>query len=85
MRARYPTELKVEAIRRVVHEGRAVVDVAQEFGVGEGSVFFWVRRYREFVSKQRASRGGWRYSLPPLPGDLSARDVGTLAAFLRRL
>jgi transposase-like protein len=85
MRPRYPTELKVEAIRRVVHEGRPVVDVALEFGVGEGSVFFWVRRYREFIARQRATLGGWRYAHPPLPGDVDAGQAGTLAAFLRRL
>lgn len=85
MRARYSTELKVEAIRRVVHEGRPVVDVALEFGIGEGSVFFWVRRYREYLSRQRASRSGWRHSHPALPAGSSTGDAGTLAAFLRAL
>lgn len=46
-RPRYPVARKYEAVRRVVEDGRSVQDVASEMGVGEGSLFFWLRRYRQ--------------------------------------
>lgn len=85
MRPRYSTELKVQAIRRVVHEGRPVVDVALEFGVHKGSVFFWVRRYREFVARRRVPFASRQHGQQLLSREVEAGDAGTLAAFLRRL
>ncbi len=52
---RYSAAHKVNAVRRVVEDGRSVGDVAREFGVSQGSLFFWVRRYRQFARTVRES------------------------------
>lgn len=44
---RYSAARKVDAVRRVVEDGRSVGDVARELGVSQCSLFFWVRRYRQ--------------------------------------
>lgn len=55
-RFKYDAETKARAVRRVVHDGRSVSDVAREFGVSEGSLFFWLRRYRQLAAnRQRLS------------------------------
>lgn len=79
---RYTAAHKIDAVRRVVEDGHSVCDVAREIGVGEGSLFFWVRRYRDLLQGARAK---W----PAAPGSAqeqtgAARDVGTLVAYLRR-
>lgn len=50
---RYSAARKVDAVRRVVEDGRSVGDVARELGVSQGSLFFWVRRYRQFARAVR--------------------------------
>ena len=53
---RYDAETKARAVRRVVRDGRSVSDAAREFGVSEGSLFFWLRRYRQLAAnRQRLS------------------------------
>ena len=53
---RYDPETKVRAVRRVVRDGHSVSDAAREFGVSEGSLFFWLRRYRQLAAnRQRIS------------------------------
>lgn len=53
---RYDAETKARAVRRVVRDGRSVSEAAREFGVSEGSLFFWLRRYRQLVAnRQRIS------------------------------
>ena len=52
---RYSAARKVDAVRRVVEDGRSVGDVARELGVSQGSLFFWVRRYRQFARAVRES------------------------------
>ena len=52
---RYSASRKVDAVRRVVEDGRSVGDVARELGVSQGSLFFWVRRYRQFARAVRES------------------------------
>lgn len=53
---RYDAETKARAVRRVVRDGRSVSDTAREFGVSEGSLFFWLRRYRQLAAnRQRIS------------------------------
>ena len=53
---KYDAETKARAIARVVHDGRSVNEAANEFGVGEGSLFFWLRRYRQLAAnRQRIS------------------------------
>lgn len=81
---RYSAAHKIDAVRRVVEDGRRVCDVARELGVSEGSLFFWVRRYREFLRDARvrgpSSRnppGGPRAAAPSL-------EPATLVAYLRR-
>jgi transposase-like protein len=37
----------------VVRDGRSVSDTAREFGVSEGSLFFWLRRYRQLTANQQ--------------------------------
>lgn len=71
-RPRYSAARKYEAVRRVVEDGRSVHDVASEMGVGEGSLFFWLRRYRQL-------RPPGRHACveTPLP-------VRSLVAYLRR-
>lgn len=55
-RYRYDAETKARAVRRVVRDGRSVSDTAREFGVSEGSLFFWLRRYRQLAAnRQRIS------------------------------
>lgn len=53
---RYSAARKYEAVRRVVEDGRSVHDVAGEMGVGEGSLFFWLRRYRQLRPSPRHAR-----------------------------
>ena len=38
---------RVLMVRRVLEDGRRVVDVAREFGVSSTTVYKWIRRYRE--------------------------------------
>ena len=88
-RCRYSAARKLEAVRRVVEDGRSVCDVARETGVSEGSLFFWVRRYRQFVQRARAhlSRAplaGTHLQSPTHMDAEPAREAGTLVAYLRR-
>ena len=85
-RYRYSAVQKLEAVQRVVRDGRSVADVAREMRVGEGSVFFWVRRYREMAAKQGGSHADHEATRPR---SISARaegtpDCGSLVAWLRR-
>ena len=73
---RYPASSKVEAVRRVVEDGHSVCSVAREFGIGEGSLFFWVRRYREFARGTR---------VPLAPDPQASQAPGSLVAYLRRV
>ena len=79
---RYEAARKVEAVRRVVEDGRSVCDVAREFGVSEGSLFFWVRRYREFAYQARMR--GAAVSDAGRPASPSHAGTGSLVAYLRR-
>ena len=55
-RFKYDAELKARCVRRVVRDGRSVSDTAREYGVSEGSLFFWLRRYRQLAAdRQRLS------------------------------
>lgn len=56
-RYRYDGQFKMMAVRRVVEHGQPVTKVAADLGVSEGSVFFWVRRYREMAARQRSAFG----------------------------
>ena len=85
-RYRYSPAQKLEAVQRVVRDGRSVADVAREMRVGEGSVFFWVRRYREMAAKHLGEHAHAEASLPrsgQARGD-GAPDCGSLVAWLRR-
>ncbi|MBN8261874.1 MAG: transposase [Xanthomonadales bacterium] len=87
-RYRYSPAQKLEAVQRVVRDGRSVADVAREMRVGEGSVFFWVRRYREMVAKEGGPHGGIEAILPRrseahFEGE-GAQPCGSLVAWLRR-
>lgn len=91
---RYSAARKVDAVRRVVEDGRSVGDVAREFGVSQGSLFFWVRRYRQFARSVRESarllRGQSMHARVARERDLlqvaaeSTADAGSLVACLRR-
>ena len=50
---RYDAETKARAVSRVVRDGRSVSDTAREFGMSAGSLFFWVRRYRQLAAKRK--------------------------------
>lgn len=52
-RFKYDAETKASAVRRVVRDGRSVSDAAREFGVSEGSLFFWLRRYRQLAGNRQ--------------------------------
>ena len=55
-RYKYDAETKARCVRRVVRDGRSVSDTAREYGVSEGSLFFWLRRYRQLAAnRQRLS------------------------------
>lgn len=89
-RSRHPATRKIEAVRRVVEDGRRVCDVAREAGVGEGSLFFWVRRYREFAqcahggaASPRDAGAGLRSRAPSQGSADPIREAGTLVAYLR--
>lgn len=71
-RPRYSAARKYEAVRRVVEDGRSVHDVASEMGVGEGSLFFWLRRYRQLRPPRRHARVE------------TPHPVRSLVAYLRR-
>lgn len=77
-RCRYEAAHKVEAVRRVVVDGRSVCEVARESGVSEGSLFFWVRRYRQFAYQARVRGGGARGLASP-----AQAKAGSLVAYLR--
>lgn len=92
-RARYSASLKIEAVQRVVRDGRSVHEVAREMRVGEGSLFFWLRRYREFGAAERNLQSLLRAGMPASPTLESDHRVGagstvgipgTLVALLRR-
>ena len=80
---RYSASRKVEAVRRVVEDGCRVCDVAAELGVSEGSLFFWVRRYREFASRAHQRSVGL-LPAPPRAETEPVREAGSLVAWLRR-
>ncbi len=85
-RYRYSAVQKLEAVQRVVRDGRSVADVAREMRVGEGSVFFWVRRYRELAAKQVGPHARIEATLPR-SGEARGKgttDCGSLVAWLRR-
>lgn len=69
---RYSAARKYEAVRRVVEDGLSVHDVASEMGVGEDSLFFWLRRYRQLRPPGRCVRVE------------TSRPAGSLVAYLRR-
>ena len=50
----YSQRTKDEAVRRVVVERQPVSQVAREMRIGEGSVFFWVRRHRQTAPRNAA-------------------------------
>jgi transposase-like protein len=75
-RCRYPAARKVEAVRRVVENGHSVSSVARDLCVSEGSLFFWVRRYRQFARQSRVP-----LEVDPEPGF----SPGSLVAYLRRV
>lgn len=52
-RFKYDAETKARCVRRVVRDGRSVSDTAREFGVSEGSLFFWLRRYRQLKANRQ--------------------------------
>ena len=91
---RYSAAHKVAAVRRVVEDGRSVGDVARELGVSEGSLFFWVRRYRQFAGVVRESTRLLRAQSAQLRfahehellrvAARSTSDAGSLVACLRR-
>lgn len=91
---RYSAARKVDAVRRVVEDGRSVGDVARELGVSQGSLFFWVRRYRQFARAVRESTRMLRAqsAQPRVARDhellqvaaQSTADAGSLVACLRR-
>lgn len=72
-KARYPAALKLEAVSRVTEDGYSVSHVAREMGLSEGSLFFWVRRHRQFMR-------------PPLATVRIQADqgVGSLVAYFRK-
>lgn len=69
---RYSAACKYEAVRRVMEDGRSVQEVAREMGVGEGSLFFWLRRYRQLTPP------GARACVEP------RHQARSLVAYLRR-
>jgi transposase-like protein len=68
-------------VRRVVDDGHSAYDVAREVGVGVGSLFFWVRRYRQFAQASRLSGQAFR---PKRTTQIEPNEAGTLVAYLRR-
>ena len=91
---RYSAARKVDAVRRVVEDGRSVGDVARELGVSQGSLFFWVRRYRQFALAVREGSRVLRGQAMPVRvarerellqvAAQSTTDAGSLVACLRR-
>jgi transposase-like protein len=79
---RYSAARKLAAVRCVVVDGRSVCDVAREAGVSEGSLFFWVRRYRQFAPRARGDVPRFRWSSPQ--DAEPAREPASLVAYLRR-
>ena len=72
-RRRYSAAHKLKAVRRVIEDGCSVCDVAREMGVSEGSLFFWVRRHRQFMQPSLSAT-----RIEPSP------EIGSLVAYLRR-
>lgn len=86
-RPRYSAKFKFDAVRSVIADGQRVRTVAKQIGVSEGSLFFWLRRYRGYDQGNRIARSGVRgvhreVLEQPAGG---AFEPGTLAAYVRRL
>lgn len=86
-RPRYSAKFKFDAVRSVIVDGQRVSAVAKQIGVSEGSLFFWLRRYRGYHQGNHIARSGVRgvhreLLEPSVGGDF---EPGTLAAYLRRL
>lgn len=41
--ARYPSELKIKAVRQVLECGRTITQVANDLGVSKKKIYTWVR------------------------------------------
>ncbi len=81
---RYSAARKIEAVRRVVEDGLGVDAVAMELGIRRGSLFFWVRRYRQFVHLKTGRRDAMPLASPQAAGE-PLHPAGSLVAWLRRL
>ena len=44
---RYEPEFKKKIVRLVLEEGRTIASVNKEYGLGEGTVRNWIRRFEE--------------------------------------
>ena len=45
--SKYPKELKEEVIRLCLKEGRSRKSLEEEYGLGRGTVKYWINLYRE--------------------------------------
>jgi transposase-like protein len=86
-RPRYSAKFKLDAVRSVVVDGQRVSVVAKRIGVSEGSLFFWLRRFRGYDQTSRLSLSGVRGQRRELQERAIDSDFepGTLTAYLRRL
>lgn len=86
-RPRYSAGFKLAAVRSVVMDGQAVSVVAKRIGVSEGSLFFWLRRYRGYDQANRIACAGVRGTRREMLERTAGGDYepGTLTAYLRRL
>ena len=86
-RPRYSAGFKLAAVRSVVVDGQAVSVVAKRIGVSNGSLFFWLRRYRGYDPGHRIARAGVRGGHREVLERAAGGDFepGTLTAYLRHL
>lgn len=60
-RRRYSEAMKQKALRLVLAHKRPVSEVARELEIGEGTLYFWVRRQKEArrVRREKPRHLGW--------------------------
>ena len=73
---RYAPEFKIEAVKQVLEMGRPVCEVAERLGIGEQSLYVWVRE----AKRLRKANVAPEQALPA-----ESAEVRRLRAELRRV
>jgi len=50
----YPEEFKIEAVKQITERGHKVADVSKRIGVGQHSLYKWIKSYRAPAGERHA-------------------------------